>query len=92
VARDLIAKRVVSYAGRRYRPGVGFTARPSHARVLVAAGMASYAPAPDELALLRNTYETKAGRKAHPFWREARLRTEIEALDAAPAPQEDGAQ
>jgi hypothetical protein len=54
--------------------------------------MASYAPAPDELALLRNTYETKAGRKAHPFWREARLRTEIEALDAAPAPQEDGAQ
>jgi hypothetical protein len=91
VARHLIAHKRVSYAGRSYRPGVAFMAKPAHARVLVASGMARFAqPLADPLMALRANYEAITGRKPHPFWREARLTAEIDAAKAAQAADEGG--
>jgi hypothetical protein len=91
VASELIAQKRVRYAGRSYRPGVAFMVKPAHARVLVSAGMARFAPLPvDPLVALRTNYEALTGRKPHPFWREARLTAEIDAARAAQGDEDAG--
>ena len=87
---DLIAHKRVTYAGRVYRPGVGFSARSYHARVLVAAGMARFAPAHGQpvparempatvVGRLRTEYETRTGKAPDMRWGVKRLEQEIAA-------------
>jgi hypothetical protein len=85
---DLIADKRLTYAGRVYRPGVGFSAPSYHARVLVAAGMARFAPTDGQpvparetaatvLGRLRTEYETKFGRAPDMRWGAKRLAKEV---------------
>lgn len=47
---DLVARKRLTYAGRVRLPGVVFSARPEHASVLVAVGVAGFAPEPKPVA------------------------------------------
>jgi hypothetical protein len=91
---DLVAHKRVTYAGRVYRPGVAFSASPAHARVLVAFGLAGFAPertrdvtlsyalqtGDQSIDELRAAYTAKAGTAPDSRWREKRLAKEIAAL------------
>lgn len=91
---DLVARKRLTYAGRNIRPGVAFSAKPAHARVLVAAGVAGFVreiPSPavtysyalrDGATLddMRAAYAAKAGKPADSRWREKRIAKEIAAL------------
>jgi hypothetical protein len=91
---DLIATKRVTYAGRVYRPGVAFNASPAHARLLVAHGVAGFAPERTQhvtssyalqtrdpsIDVLRAAYRAKAGKAPDSRWREKRLAKEIASL------------
>jgi hypothetical protein len=82
---ELIAHKRVTYAGRVYRPGVAFNASPAHTRLIVAHGMAGFAPEPaasgiDSIDELRAAYQAKARKAPDSRWREKRLAKEIAAL------------
>ena len=87
----LIADKRVTYAGRVYRPGVGFSAPSYHARVLVATGVARFAPPDGQpvparetpeviLGRLRTEYETRTGNAPDMRWGAKRLTKELSAL------------
>jgi hypothetical protein len=82
---DLVATKRVTYAGRVYRPGVGFSVTSAHAHVLVAAGMARSVTADvmaprNTIEAMRAEYQAKAGRSPDKRWGAARLAKEIAAL------------
>lgn len=84
----LIAEKRLTYAGRVHRPGATFEAKPAHARLLMASGVARQAPAKvladggmtvRSLDALRADYETKFGRAADLRWGAKRLQKELAA-------------
>lgn len=96
--RPMIATKSQRYRGKALVAGQQFAAQSRDAKVLAAAGLATYAtrdqarapavhrePAPtptDEVAVLRADYEILAGRKPLGFWKADKLRSEIERLRA----------
>lgn len=82
---DLIATKSMTYATRRLKADVQFSARPRDARLLVAIGKARYADTAaiatesdeDELTTLRAAYQEMVGKKAFHGWDAPALRAKI---------------
>lgn len=85
---SLVATRALRYGTRRLQAEDGFQAPARDARLLVAIGKARYAtenataaealpPVADDLPALRQTYQTKTGRRPFMGWDAATLRAKI---------------
>ncbi len=82
---DLIATKSMTYATRRLKADVQFSARPRDARLLVAIGKARYADTAaiaaesdeDELTTLRAAYQDKTGKRPFHGWDADALRAKI---------------
>mgnify|MGYP001473566501 CR=1 FL=1 len=91
-ARVLIGARLATYATRapdplprRRRPDPAPRPTAAPARPAAAApGVDREAVPEGELETLRTRYQELAGRRAHPFWRAARVAAEIAALEQDP--------